>query len=414
MDKYRDMRLYCLENGGEYAQKVKEERERRYNGEWALQFPFDIKEYPAFLVLNRELMSLIASINQKNTRLIQLCSDLPEDAVHQFATNSMVEEIQQSNEFENVHSTRREIREAVEDLQEKVSKKRFMGMVRKYDMLISHKAIPLNNSGDVRKLYDEFILDEVIRENPRNAPDGIVFRKDKNYVNQGEQVIHEGLHPERKIIEVMDGALNVLNDQSIDPLIKVAVFHYAFGYIHPFYDGNGRMSRFISSYVLSKYYYAESACLRISYVIKDHRQVYQRIFKRANESKSMGELTCFVIEFLRFIEQAIDDTISSLQEKKNAHIHYQTLLSQFIRNNEKTLGKYEALLSVMLQAELFGNERFDVHNLVRISGLSSNTIRKIIGLCDTLMLHEKDGNKNVYHINKEYLDQLAAELSASL
>jgi len=407
LDKYQDMRLYCLENGGEYAQKVKDERDRRYNGEWALRFPFEVKEYPAFIVLNRELQFLITSINQKNIRLIQLCNNLPEDAVHQFAKNSMIEEIQQSNEFENVNSTRREIREAVGDLQEKVSKKRFMGMVRKYDMLISHKAIPLNNSSDIRKLYDEFILDEVIRENPNNAPDGTVFRKEQNYVNRGERVIHKGLYPERKIIESMDGALNMLNDQSIDPLIRVATFHYAFGYIHPFYDGNGRMSRFISSYVLSKYCYAESACLRISYVIKDHRQIYQRIFKHANEARSMGDLTCFVIEFLRFVEQAIDDTLLSLQEKKNAHTHYQSLLSKFVQKNEKTLGKYEAMLSIMLQAELFGDERFDVQDLAYMSGLSSNTIRKIMGLCNMLVIQEKDGNKNIYHIDKDYLDRLA-------
>jgi len=59
LDKYQDMRLYCLENGGEYAQKVKDERDRRYNGEWALRFPFEVKEYPAFIVLNRELQFLI-------------------------------------------------------------------------------------------------------------------------------------------------------------------------------------------------------------------------------------------------------------------------------------------------------------------------------------------------------------------
>lgn len=406
MDKYQDMRIYCLNHGGEYSQKVKEERDKRYNGEWSLQFPFDVMEYPAFVVLNKELQALISSINLKNIRLIHLCSDLPTNAVRQFAKSSMVEEIQQSNEFENVQSTRREIRDAVEDLQKKGSKKRFMGMVRKYDMLISHKDISLRNSSDIRKLYDEFILDEVIRENPHHAPDGTVFRKDQNYVNHGDSIVHKGLYPERIIIEAMDGALNMLNDQSIDPLIRVAAFHYAFGYIHPFYDGNGRMSRFISSYILSRYHYAESACLRISYVIKDRRQTYQRIFKHTNDPRSMGDLTRFVIEFLRFIEQAVDDTLQSLQEKKNALTHYQALLNQFIAQNEKTLGKYSTLLSVILQNELFGEEQFDVYSLAYMSDLSPNTIRKIIGLCGKLIVYKKDGNKNVYNLDLNYLDQL--------
>lgn len=40
--------------------------------------------------------------------------------------------------------------------------------------------------------------------------------------------------PESKIIEYMNKALYILNDQSIDILIRVSLFHYYFGYIHPF------------------------------------------------------------------------------------------------------------------------------------------------------------------------------------
>lgn len=406
MRNYQDMRIFCLQNGGEYAEKVKQERVARYGGAWSLRFPFEVKEYPAFVVLNRELQGQIASINQKNIQLVQLCCSLPKRAVEQFVKTSMVEEIQQSNEFENVHSTRREIREAMAGIGAKPSGKRFDGMVRKYDMLVSHKEIALCSSTDVRKLYDEFILDEVIRENPHHAPDGSVFRRDKTYVNGRGEAIHEGLYPEGRIIEAMDGALRVLTDLQIDPLIRTAVFHYMFGYIHPFYDGNGRMSRFISSYTLSSFGYAVPLCLRLSYVIKEHRKAYQRAFRDANDPRSMGELTVFVMEFLRFIEQAIDETLLSLQEKEQANSHYQALLGSFVRRNEKALGKYEALLSVMLETELFGDGRFDVQGLSFMSDLSANTIRSIVTKCGALMACEKDGNKNVYHIDKAYLDAL--------
>ena len=50
----------------------------------------------------------------------------------------------------------------------------------------------------------------------------------------------------------MTKGLNILNNDEYDYMIRIAVFHYIFGYIHPFYDGNGRTSRFISSYLLSK------------------------------------------------------------------------------------------------------------------------------------------------------------------
>ena len=56
---------------------------------------------------------------------------------------------------------------------------------------------------------------------------------------------------ESKIIETMNQALTLLNDEDIDVLIRSAIFHFVFGFIHPFYNGNGRMARFISSYKMS-------------------------------------------------------------------------------------------------------------------------------------------------------------------
>ena len=45
MRNYQDMRIFCLQNGGEYAEKVKQERAARYGGAWSLRFPFEVKEY---------------------------------------------------------------------------------------------------------------------------------------------------------------------------------------------------------------------------------------------------------------------------------------------------------------------------------------------------------------------------------
>ena len=64
------------------------------------------------------------------------------------------------------------------------------------------------------------------------------------------KVIHSGIYPEEKLNEAMTAALDFLNDDNIDILIRISAFHYLFGYIHPFYDGNGRTSRFISSHLL--------------------------------------------------------------------------------------------------------------------------------------------------------------------
>ncbi|MFR7881399.1 MAG: Fic family protein [Christensenellales bacterium] len=83
--------------------------------------------------------------------------------------------------------------------------------------------------------------------------------------------------PESKIIEYMNKALYILNNQSIDILIRVSLFHYYFGYIHPFYDGNGRINRFISSYILSKHF-NEVIGFRLSMTIKENLTQYLEAF----------------------------------------------------------------------------------------------------------------------------------------
>lgn len=106
---------------------------------------------------------------------------------------------------------------------------------------------------DIRKLYDEILYHEIALDDVNNLPDGTLFRKNTVHVfRKSEHFIHEGVNPESKIIEYLNESLKILNNQNIDPYIRISIFHYFFAYIHPFYDGNGRLARFISSYELSK------------------------------------------------------------------------------------------------------------------------------------------------------------------
>jgi len=332
---------------------------------------------------------------------------VPPEAQAHFTSSSMLEEIQQSNEMEQVQSTRREIREAMEDMQNEASDKRFLGMVRKYAMLIVRKEVPLRSSTDVRRLYDEFLLDEVILENPDNAPDGLIFRSGTvGVVSKHDRMIHRGLSPETTIIETMDQALAMLHDPEMDLLIRVAAFHYAFGYIHPFYDGNGRMTRFISSYMLSERY-ERAACLRIAYIIKEHRSAYQQMFKDANDARSMGDLTRFVIDFLCFFREALDDAYASLDVRWKNHQYYEKLLERFIHQEKAELAKHAAMLQQMLVVELFGCAGLSVRQLAARTNLSLSTVRSVMKRCGSLVRRTREGQKDLWHINLQTLDELA-------
>ena len=151
-----------------------------------------------------------------------------------------------------MNSTRKEISSILSDLelQSKVKHKgeRFYGLVQKYVLLKDDNEImKFESCEDIRHLYNELVYNEIAEDDSDNLPDGKLFRKDSaSVVTPTQKTIHTGVYPEHNIISCMDKANNILNDNSIELIFRVAVFHYLFGYIHPFYDGNGRTSRFIS------------------------------------------------------------------------------------------------------------------------------------------------------------------------
>lgn len=207
-----------------------------------------------FICLTREMLLQLEKINNLTLQLEKVIIPIPPIAIKQFFTSCLREEIQATNEIEGIHSSRREIDYALEQQHNPQDKKytRLWDIVNKYQKLITQENIPFNTCEDLRNFYDDFALDEVLNDNPQNAPDGKFFRKDNVSVNDGIKDIHTGIYPEDKIISTMDSALSILNDESIPLLIRVSLYHYLFGYIHPFYDGNGRTSRFITSYYLTK------------------------------------------------------------------------------------------------------------------------------------------------------------------
>src|SRR5699024_1582705 len=145
--------------------------------------------------------------------------------------------------------------------------------------------------------------------------------------------------------------LEILNDSHLNPLIRISIFHYMFGYIHPFYDGNGRMSRFISSYLLSKYL-DPLISYNLSYTIKREISKYYKDFDITNNEINKGDLTPFIIIFLELIYDSIKNLYQTLKERLEQLIYYQDIINKHFHNDETT----ETIIYVLTQNALFGTE----------------------------------------------------------
>lgn len=126
--------------------------------------------------------------------IAKLSALLPKIALQQYINKCLIDEIVITNNIEGVYSTRKEIGEILDDL-EGESKNRFFGLVNKYAALQSKEDLSINTSQDIRNLYDEMFLSEMREEDPKDVPDGQIFRKSHvDVVSATQRVIHHGAY----------------------------------------------------------------------------------------------------------------------------------------------------------------------------------------------------------------------------
>ena len=379
----------------------------RFNSEYAIHLDFYINGSPAFFVPENSFYQKFIDIYKTDKRIQALRRSLPQKAIEQFAKRCLVDEIILTNDIEGVYSSRREINSVLSELKTKSKGKRFMGLVQKYLMLQKDETMSFNTCEDIRSLYDDLVYFEIAEDNPDDLPDGEIFRKDStSVISATQKEIHRGLYPESKIIEAMKKALEILNNEEIPFLFRISVFHYLFGYIHPFYDGNGRTSRFISSYLLSKEFESIIA-YRISFSIKENIKEYYQAFNICNDKHNKGDLTPFIIMFTNIISESFHLLEEALIKRYEQLQHYESCIQYLPKGLDE---KYTSIYDLLIQASLFSEEGISTQEIIEASNLSRTTVTnrlKALSASD-LIIKKTVGNVRFYSINLDAVDELVA------
>lgn len=375
----------------------------RFNSEASIKLPIKIYENVGFIFNTNEITKLLVKIYKTINKINLLRTHLPNIAINSYIIKSLKDEIALTNEIEGVRSTRKEIEDAIDSIKNDKSA-RFKGLVDKYFKLISNEIIPLNNCEDIRTIYDALVLPEIEKE---NLPDGILFRKEPvQVVSATQKEKHRGIMPESKIIESLDLCLDFLKNDDIDSLIKISAFHYLFGYIHPFYDGNGRTSRFISSYLIKNELDVLLA-LKLSYTVKNNINKYYKAFDVCNDRKNKGDITFFVVTFLELLSQASDDLYTKIADLNDQLNYYNNIINTLV--NEKVLNDKQAkCIFILCQNRLFDDTYMNMNTLTELLEKSDTTTRKILKSLESKNLLVKSRNKNQY-LYSANLDSLSSQ-----
>ena len=114
----------------------------RFNSESAVKIGCNIEGHPAFFILTPPLSAMLVKAAKVDKEIFRLIQQLPGKAISDYANACLIDEIVLTNEIENVHSTRREISDVLETLEKSDKKKRFHGIVAKYDKLLRGELVP--------------------------------------------------------------------------------------------------------------------------------------------------------------------------------------------------------------------------------------------------------------------------------
>lgn len=127
---------------------------------------------------------------------------------------------------------------------------------------------------------------------------------------------------EQQILDLMSNLERYINEDfnGIDPLIKMAVIHYQFESIHPFYDGNGRTGRIINVLYLILTDLLDSPILYLSRYINRNKTAYYRLLQEVRTDNNWQDWSVYI---LTGVEETAEETLA-LVKRINAEVEDMT------------------------------------------------------------------------------------------
>lgn len=198
------------------------------------------------------------------------------------------------------------------------------------------------------------------------------------------------------ILKLMSNLERYINDaemQDIDPLIKMAIIHFQFESIHPFYDGNGRTGRIINILYLILEDLQTLPILYLSNYIIKHKTDYYSYLQKVRDENLWEDWILFII---KGVEETARETIGLITKISSLMLDYKHRL----RDNYK-------FYSQELLNNLFKHPYTKIEFVMSDLGVSRLTAANYLNKlsADKMLIKKKLGTAN-YYINQELFELL--------
>jgi len=172
----------------------------------------------------------------------------------------------------------------------------------------------------------------------KNLPNKVVA----NYPDGTQKVIFNTTEPhlvESEMIELIEWTNKQLNLKELHPLIIIGLFVYEFLSIHPFQDGNGRLSRLLTNLLLLKFDYQFILYVSFENLIEQKKKAYYEALVTGQKNRNTKKER--IDKWLLFFLNSIEILITRLEQKydvlkrKGGYLNdRQKQIKEFIEKNQ--------------------------------------------------------------------------------
>lgn len=312
-----------------------------------------------------------------------------QDGASPYGLKAMEEEILSTFSIEQIATSRDSVQKILAGYAPAdENERRIYGMKRGLDFISD----PLHRISEenIHQLY-EITIGEVLPQENRLLPQHY-YRHDSVYV-VGEKVEHTGL-PWQKLPEYMAEFVSFIGeDTGMNDLLKAAAIHFYLAFLHPYFDGNGRMARLLHLWYLVQQGYPSALFVPLSEYIGKSRQAYYNAYTLVEQNARISgvvDITPFLVYFIDHVYHKLENQLPDSHTIEE----FQTLLAQ-----GKITEKERDLWNFVLSA--YGSRAFSTKQLEKDFGNAAYaTVRGFVLKLERLGLlsSQKYGNRTKYQL----------------
>lgn len=163
------------------------------------------------------------------------------------------------------------------------------------------------------KLYMMTVGDFQTDEN--KLPEGNYYRHDSVYV-VSDRVEHSGADCKKVPVFMKELIAFVNSEDNINDLIKAAIIHFYIAFVHPYFDGNGRIARLVHLWFLIQKGYRSTLFVPFSSRIEKSRKAYYNAYAAIEENKKYSgkiDVTPFILYFVNNVYNDMNDGFAAVE-----------------------------------------------------------------------------------------------------